>query len=259
MEEPRITIELSARDGNVPLAAFIRVAGRIQAMLRGLDTAVGGDPEGTTTWEIVGASLASPLTIEVGADAAAPVHRADAVLSACVSGLSDLDREARIPPWFTVGLLEDARKMVSVLDDGIARIALQYADVSAIPTQRVAAHVDALTQTVEQPGTVEGLLQYVNAHGKRKLYVYDILTDRRVACSFGDGLRAAVKEALYERVAVSGLVRYDLEGRALSVKAETLETFPPAGKLPQFFEIPAMQITGGVDPADYMEALYEDA
>jgi hypothetical protein len=259
MEEPRITIELSARKDDVPLAAFIKVIERLQTLLRGLDRSLAGESERTTAWEIVGASLASPLTISLGPSTAGSVQRADAVLSACVLGLAGLDREACTPPGFTVSALEAARELVSVLGDGIGRIGLGYGDVWAVPTQRVAAHVDALMQTVEQPGVVEGLLEHVNAHRDRKFYVYDVLTDQRVPCTFGDGLREAVKTALYERVAVHGLVRFGPTGRALSMKAESIEVFPGAGDLPQFFGIPAMDITGGADPVDYLEELYEDA
>jgi hypothetical protein len=106
---------------------------------------------------------------------------------------------------------------------------------------------------------VEGLLQQVNAHSERKFYVYDTLTDRKVPCTFGEALSGAVKEALYDRVSVHGNVRYDADGRPISVKAEQVTRFAPMAELPQFFQIPPMDITGGVDPADYIEELYEDA
>ncbi len=259
MDRPILELELEARGDNFPLAALERACKDLHALLRGLDRGLAGQDQEEVVWSLETASLASPFHLRIGSANAALEPRVDAVFAALTSGLASLDDGPRLPPRFTTYMLEAAKDLCALLNTGLSRITVGYAGTVAQPTQRVAAHVDMLTRTTEHEGTVEGQLELVNAHSGLKFYVYDVLTGRRVACAFTEALREEVKDSLFERVEVRGTLERDADGRVVSVKAHSLRRLPPMSSLPQFFDVKPLDLTGGQDPADYIEELYEDA
>ena len=198
------------------------------------------------------------MRLVVGCGTAALEPRADAVFGACSQGLALLDQTPEIPPYYTAQMLRAAKTLVSLLNDSLAQITIRYRGEAVVPTQRVAANVDILTRTYEQPGTVEGMLEQVIGHSEYKFYIYDTLTGARVSCSFTDALRDDVRQALFARAQVSGIVTFTHDGQAESVKVEHVRIMPGQADLPQFYEVRPLNITGGKDPVQFLEELYED-
>jgi hypothetical protein len=259
MSDTSIRLHLAGRAETIPLSGVLMALQALQSMLRSLDEAYRGAGGRPTAWHLSEAAMKSPLCVEVAPSSDADLQRADAVVADCVNGLATLDRIAEVPPRFRLKTLEAARELVSPLGDGVAEMSIEAAGRATPVTLRIAANVSDLTRPQKRPGTVEGMLDRVNAHSDLKFYVYDPLADRRVPCAFGDPLREAVRKALYGRVTVVGTVTYDRDGVPISIVAESVEPFPDPSELPQFFEVPPIDITGGMDPADYIEGLYEDA
>lgn len=255
MADNVLEVVIEGTDQSVPLSSFLKVVENAFSLLKGVDSALGGGGGQRTKWDLVGASMHSPCTVAISA---APLAqgRVEAGIAGCVAGLRRLDAEAHMPQYFDDAMLEHAKKIVSTLADGVSLIRFSAGGLTAIPTQRVAANVDRLTRRSKQEGMLEGCLQRVDAHGDLRFRIFDVVTGEGVPCDFGDALREKVRSSLYERVKVTGTIHYSREGKPVRVEVKDVTPFPK--NPPGFFRIPPIDITGGVDAADYIERLRED-
>jgi hypothetical protein len=258
MGNDNLTVQLTGKDRTVPLSGLLRVMDSTRVLLGRLDAATRSADVGPADWHVSDAALNSPMLLEVTEVSGRGGDRGPRVFREVVNGLSLVDVRAVMPPHFDSKMLHAAKDMVSALGDGIAAIALATGDLVARPTQRIAAHVDRLTRPYEAFGTVEGLLEAVNAHGEQRFYIYDTLTGHRTPCTFGDQHRDTVKQALFDRVSVTGLAKFDPEGQAISLRVERVDVLSDSRRGAEFFRVPPIDITHGVDPADYIEALRDD-
>lgn len=91
-----------------------------------------------------------------------------------------------------------------------------------------------LTPEVESIGTVEGSLEGLIIHGKRRFLIFDPLTGHRVTCYFTERVEwETVLKAFGKRVAVSGFLRSRRSGEKVSISATRLYEFPPDDELPR--------------------------
>jgi hypothetical protein len=91
-----------------------------------------------------------------------------------------------------------------------------------------------LAPKVESIGTVEGNLEGLIIHGKRRFLIFDQLTGRQVTCYFTERVEwETVLKAFGKRVAVSGFLRSRRSGERVSIQASRLYVFPPDDQLPR--------------------------
>lgn len=84
-------------------------------------------------------------------------------------------------------------------------------------------------------GSIDGHIEGINLHDRKRFWVYDALTGRRVTCEFGDRIeieRIADALAKKRRVEVYGTVSYRTDDQIASMLADTLYVFPDASTLP---------------------------
>ena len=259
MDNCTLTIQLEAKDGHLPLSSFVTVVASALSLLKGIDRELAGRRERPVRWEVTDASLNSPLTLEIGAPGTDVPQRVEMAISQLINGLDLVELEPVIPDHFTDSMMESAKQLVSVLNDGVGAVHLLGCGRRTRPTQRVAANTDEALQAFETPIVLEGLLQMVNVHDGQKFAIYDEVTDERVPCVFVDEeLRFRVKDALYERVTVYGVATYDHHGNVRRVCVDRLEPLVERRETIHLFATPPVDITGGMDPADYIEGLHED-
>ncbi len=80
---------------------------------------------------------------------------------------------------------------------------------------------------------VEGNLEGLIIHGKRRFLIFDPLTQRQVTCYFTDRVDwESVLHAFGKRVAASGFVRSRRSGEKVSITVSRLHVFPPEEELP---------------------------
>lgn len=255
MDSGKLTIRVTGDDEAVSLASFLKVAQTMFELLRGVDETVSGEEGNRIEWQIESVSMDSPLAMTIGSKGGY-TQRADTVIHGVLSDVASLDERSLQPRYLRETLMEKIKGMVSVLSAGLTRIELEAAQLLAVPTQRIAAHVDELTQPYEADATLEGTLEMVNLHETKIFRIYDTLTGSGVECVFTDEQRAEVKGAIETRVSVHGTMKYHRDGRPIKMKARSITRL--TGSPPQFFEVPPIDVTGGVDPGDYVEGLHED-
>ncbi len=262
----RITFEVAARSdtGFVPVETFMSAVANLLEILKDVDISVSGKRKATLNWQISEISLHSPLLMTMVAESDDDgIDIACEVVRASIHGLRQINENVRagIPPHFAAATLENAKKLVSVLNDGIAKVAVIAPDMKPVMlTQHIAAHVDELiAPSYEEVGTVEGMLETISVHGKLSGNLYDVLTEERITCIFtSDEQMQRAHGAFRGRVAVSGVIRYAGSGKPISIRVEEVLGFPEQLKLPKFKDLEGIDLTGELSPMEYVRSLRDE-
>ncbi len=155
-KENILTIKVTGKNDQIPVASFLEVIRDSLQILMELDTSITDQPKATLEWDIIGASLNTPLLISVSAHTQVvnQVDISNKVIQTYVTGLEQIEKgTAEIPKYFTGAALFKARQMVSVLNKGIREIAFSTSDGLAVtPSGKTAANIDTLLQ--ENPETL---------------------------------------------------------------------------------------------------------
>lgn len=103
-------------------------------------------------------------------------------------------------------------------------------------------------------GSVTGMLESLNVHGKREAAVYNELDRRRVVVSFAEPDYDRVHGALRRRVEVFGAVQEDADGRPLRVRMQDIELLLTDDDLPTLASIAGSMpdLTGGATAAEHL-------
>ena len=113
--------------------------------------------------------------------------------------------------------------------------------------------------TYAEHGTIEGHLRQLEslAGPKDKIVIEDDLTGEKILCYFrGAELEQRVREAWKQRVGVSGEITVDRQsGRPQSVEVEEIVVLRQRAELPQMEDLHGIDITGGLDSAEYIRGL----
>ena len=152
------------------------------------------------------------------------------------SGLKSLERTAKRPKHFSDVALERLRDLAALKGPDIpaVKIANGTGDQLSL-SARLLEHVEAvLAPEIKSIGTVEGQLEGLIIHGKRRFLIYDPLTSRQVTCYFTERVAwETVLQAFGKRVAASGFVHSRRSGEKVSVQVSRLYVFPPDSDLPR--------------------------
>ncbi len=256
MDQGKMGIRVTGGDAAISLAPFATVVSSMLSLLRGVDDVIAGSQEGKIEWHIESVSMSSPLCLTIGAPPGYGA-RADHVMCGLAADVRSLDQAALPPRYLNEPHMEALKKMVSALD-GLAMIEIESSDLVVVPTARIVANVNEVIRPYETNATIEGVLQLVNLHNpQEKVFkIYDILTGEGVRGVFADEQWDSVHDHIGKRVIVSGSMTYHRDGRPKEMKLSALEEANAYPTL--FFQGPPIDITGGVDPADYIETLRED-
>lgn len=216
---------------------------RITSLWSSLVASVSTDAAGrkqAIKWVIANVTFGSPLTVETWPELAskrvdpAVIHR---VSHAVVEGFAHLETRPDEPEFFSTHSLNLAKTLALMTDSDKDR-RIYVANGTTGPVQvsmKTAATVESIFgPVVESYGSVEGQLEGVITHGKRRFYVYDSLTGKQVRCLFDDA-RIPLDEILRgfdKRVSVSGLIKSKaLTGEDQSIEATEFRIIEPPDDL----------------------------
>lgn len=158
-------------------------------------------------------------------------------------GLSLLKRGTDIqPPYFNQRAIRGAKTLSSLVDEKKQRVSYVTIKTTGKPldlTPRIVMSADKLLSGTHTAfGSVEGRLRTLSdTDGKIQFVVYDDLFGKGVNCFIPDDLAPKAVSAFRKRVLVQGMVKYDREGRAMSIKVETLRPFRDPSELPSIDEL----------------------
>lgn len=248
MPKAEITIKVRAREDFVPVRSFLTIIESTLSILKDLEHARHFIP---TEWKVSAASLRSPLTFTIGCDDPSGQELVREYLGV----FEQTDKSEKFPPerW-PQKTLESAKKIVSVLNDGVSQITLVSPGSEAIsPTQRVAASVDyLLAPAYEDFATLEGQLETISVHGRTRFNIYDSLTRRAIACFFGPDKLDEALAAFNKRIAVSGNAKYSRLGQPISIAVDEIRYLKGGVKAEELKDI---DITSGAESSKYVKGL----
>jgi hypothetical protein len=250
-----LTITLSGEDGFVSADALIEALENTIKILRHLETQF-PVPE-KIRWEIIRASMQSPLALTLAARATEPQAQAagDRIVRAAYQGLRAVSTAAVRPPYFDDESLAAAKELVSEARSEGAQLSIVVPDEEPlIPTETLVENVERViagTRTHHEYGTIEGRLEQVSTHKTDSFSVWEIPTDHKVECLATPEQLEKAKELLRKRVAVTGRITYR-GGKPRQVKVDELRRLRERHELPQPEDIGPVDITGGLSSEDYV-------
>lgn len=243
---------------SLSLGLFLKTIEDIRRLVRDVDYAVSRERKGRL-W-IVSELRSSAPTITIR-----PIVDGTETVEAMVAGLPMVVGETREPPpHFSADVLDDLKRMRRLFAgrERARRLVLssEAGEVATID-EHISAKVDRILRaTYSLLGSLEGMLDAINLHGRPSFTIWDRVSGSPVRCAFPKETAwvESVKELLQHRVLVAGQVNYFSNGVPRSVtRLRELRDMTPDLSLPQarFGSIP--DLTGGKEPADYLESLRE--
>lgn len=231
--DPRLTLRL---DGpKITADQFARAVTHFCDLLDEVSEEITGSPK-AVRWIV---TLASGSGIIRARPEAVPMVNGPRVrVSGLVRGISRgvgiLERRAQRAKHFKDPAMRILRDLAAVPDGyDVRSIRIQAEETDVAISDKTAQHVNHLLgEDVEEYGTVEGRLQTLSERNRPHFAVYDPLTDHPIRCYVRAQQIEQAWKAFGWRVSASGLIRYRKDGRAVSIKVETLYAFPPDDALP---------------------------
>lgn len=255
-----IKLRLDGDPNNITLEAFITAVNGWFKLLKDVDTGISKLADGSLEWLVSNLYMGS-LVVE-----ATPVSKiedknyAPEVINTTINGLIKLEEDGLTPPYVTPSGLKTVRSMLKLIGNkGVYGIGIQNGAEKVILTARSSANVDQLLKIKRTSiGSVEGSLEEISIHQKKPRYViYHHLTRKAVTCNFDREALEEIKDALGERVIVSGVVYYNAKNEPVRVEQSNLQKMKPKNKIPSIADISGSDpyFTGDFSTEDYIRSI----
>ncbi len=138
-------------------------------------------------------------------------------------GVKVLEKKAERPAYFSDRALERLQDLASLVtrSNGLEKIRIRVDKDRHVLTQHVVANVQSILGVYSRAlGSIEGKLETISERGRRRMVVYDSLTDKAITCDVSEDMMSEVIKCFGKRVNVFGMVSYDENGIAKRIRAE---------------------------------------
>lgn len=261
MQNQRITITIEHSDKNIPFKSFMSIAYNTVSLLRGVDRESSPEHDLSIQWYISQVSMSSPLSLTLEE---APIikereiiHRE--IIKPFINDINRLERGEK-PKVFTPDMERRAQSLVRVLSvDGISSIKFESDGAKAQPTQHLAAYVDSdLKQYAPyyEVGSIEGHLEIISVKGRDTVQIQDLRYGIEVTCNVSTIQLEEAKELLRKRVVIRGRVKYNRKRPQVVVDVFDIRELKDSKHAPQPEDIGRLDLTGDIDPVDYLRGDY---
>ncbi len=240
-EEITFRLSGSERDkGFVRLEQLAECIEYIQECLHETERCVSGK-RGSLTYVIKSLTVGSPAigVIEAQKPRRRPDNRREvaSVTRRTIASLAQGER--KLDPRLDHDAFKSFRKFASLVlkSDDRAKCELIF-DGTVITPQFFAAVDRALEIEEVARGSVSGLLEKIDVHGKNQFAIFPPIGTHQVTCAFADELLPKVQSALKKTVTVYGQLHY-VADRFLPTRVDVddLEAHPPADDLPRLSDM----------------------
>lgn len=271
VEQNHITIFLEGTAGEVDAEAFVAILSDTIRSLKQINGAVSDFGAANISWRITSAGMSSPLfaTLRGQQESMDESPYVDRVVGAFVNGVNSLEAADGCPEYFSKESLRLMNAMTRTFARGVKRIEFRTNGTTAAVTKKTAENAIKAIRKLEheeakragrytEHGTIEGHLTDLSELSENdKLVIIDALTNHKTVCYFrGKGLEMSAREAWKKRVAITGEITVDRPtGLALEVRVEEIRIIRDRDELPQIEDLYGFDITGGVEPSEYVRGL----
>lgn len=231
-------------EGQVTLTSLTRIVQSWTGFLDEIGKGVAGNPSKRAVRYMVTEASGGSFALCVRPQSAgedAPAHVMPEIARTVLSGLQELERGPKRPPHFSDGALNKLQDLarlagpdtppLTVSDGGHRRrVAL---------SSEVLAHVEAvLTPAFRTIGTIEGELEGLIIHDRKRFLLYDRLAGRKIDCYFDDFIAwEEIRDMLGKRIAVTGEIHSRRSGERASINVSSVYVFPREEDLPSPDEV----------------------
>lgn len=169
----------------------------------------------------------------------------DQIRGALLEGLAELAIGVR-PIAFTDKAIEHSKNLAGLFKAKGAslqpKINIWKRREKAIAvTREIGKHAaELLAASYEEDGTVDGVLEKLDAHGKLNFVIYDVIDDRAVKCEVSEALLPQAWDAFRRRVEVIGSVKYRKDGMPVSIRASRILAYPDKSQIPSLDQMRAL-------------------
>ncbi|MFT3879960.1 MAG: hypothetical protein QM703_22640 [Gemmatales bacterium] len=258
-----ITIKIGGHDGFVGVGALIEALENALKALRSLENT--NRPPHAIRWEIIRASMRSPLSLTLAAKSVEPKYMKSAersgsrILKDFRKGMRAISKTPEMPKNFDEETLSAVKALGELSNRESMSLAIYSPDEDPIiPSPELIENVKqavAKTKTLYEHGVIEGQLEVVSTHGCDSFYVWESLTGNKVECFPSSPEQfATVPKYLRKRVSVTGRIKCKTD-KPVSVQVEEVSALRDQSELPQLKDMGKIDITGGLSSDDYVQRL----
>ncbi|MCY4367637.1 MAG: hypothetical protein OXE17_15640 [Chloroflexi bacterium] len=254
-----INLRIEGQDEVLNPAAFINAVRYFWGMLRDLDSALSKGEKGAIKWEIESLTKNSPAVVAFRGSSLTDRDTLVKIEDTCIGGLRELSEGKRLP-YYSDSAIRNALRLAR-LHSPNKRSGLRLIQVFSDSHQvdlgpHTVEGIQSLTEfSYESVGSVVGNLDSISVHRGNEFRVWEELEARPVTCRFPPAILEQAKQALGNRVLVSGNVRSNSHGQHTSVLVHGIELYPEDSELPTIEQMSGIvdDFTGGISLGDYIE------
>jgi hypothetical protein len=247
-------------DPTIPLGQFVT---ELEAVLEALRKTEGASEGPESEWEIISIKQSSPAEIVlrrriIGQPATAgPQATRAPVVSRFLSHLQELSRHPEAPRELDRDTLQALGKVAAPGTAERLRVTFANGDGPQEILPAIHTNVTALlAPKTKSVGTVEGSLESVNVHSRRRkvFSIYPVLGPEKITCVFPPRLIEDAGRGLGRNVRVHGLLTYLARDKyPSSVRVSQIDILPPDEELPDLMDLwgAAPDLTGGQSSDDF--------
>jgi|GEM_PF-3030058 len=195
---------------------------------------------GAVSWVVFVETGSTCLVAEAVPATAADIASVPRVVAAVKNGFASLAREPGIPNYFSEASVYKVADLALLAGKGDERqsVSLRFGDER--PFELSAGMVDNVAQIfairTHSLGSIEGRLEMLSLRNGFKCHIYDVLTDRRIDCTYSDELFETVRGALGERVSAFGVISYAAKAKPMNLKIQSVRVLG-RGDLPDWDDV----------------------
>lgn len=231
-------------EGRVTLTSLTRIVESWTGFLDEVGRGVAGNPSKHAVRYMVTEASGGSFALGVQPQPASkdvPAHVMPQIARTVLSGLRELERGPKRPRHFSDDALDKLRDLARVAGPDIPSLMVSDGgrDRRVALSSDVLAHVEAvLTPAFHTIGTIEGELEGLILHGRKRFLLYDRLAGRKIDCYFGDFIAwEEIRDMLGKRIAVTGEIRSRRSGERASINVSSVYVFPRKEDLPSPDEV----------------------
>lgn len=268
----KLRFEIEGQPSRVAFESFLNATWDFLGLLREIDQVMSGRYLGSLRWYVSGLHSNGALSVEVLSRVKPASRRrriqllpdfSGRVADSLVTGFENVQTLGVSPPYLSLYGLKRLDSMLGVLQrngaSGYRTTDIQQNRVVELSPDAI-NNVRALIPTKRTTiGSVEGQLEAISIHNKKRFVIYDALTKKAINCDFKDDLLPSVKDSLGRRVLVSGTLHWNAKSEAKRVDAEDVRILG-AQRLPTTNELSGEypDITEGMSTEDYIRSIRGD-
>ena len=205
MDENRIRLTINpsgGEDGPVLVSDFLKQVDSLRRLVGYASALDDADAR------IVGLSMNSPASIEM--ESWSPHAEQGICLAPFFHDIRSIVASAEAPKSFSREVFDTLKDLASVVGRGVNSVLIQSSSDEITIDLEARQRIEAVFgQDYSQEGTIDGMLEAVNIHGKaNNCALYPVVGPTRVSCRFDDGLFSKIKPALGKYVLIEGMLKY---------------------------------------------------